>query len=125
MAQENGRVTPKKPRSEPQVEVDFDPNKLTVGDLMDLEEHFGVTIDSLLSLVQGKRIERLPAKVLAAFVFVMKRQMDPTFPPSQVRSIGVADLAAMVGGGVPTVADEKPRLAGSGGAPETRPTHGD
>lgn len=117
--QRGGRTTPRK-RPEPQVEVNFDPNVLTVGDIMDLEEHFGVSLDQLLGMVSGKAIEKLSSKTFGALAFVIMRQIDPEFAPQDVRTVKVADIIKIVSGGPDAqVKPAKQRLAGSSGGPAT------
>lgn len=112
MAARNGRVTPKK---EP--EFVFDPDRLEVGDLMDLEEHFGLTFMQLISELQGKQLEALTAKTLAAFTFLVMRIKDPDFAPQDARKIKVTDLKSMTS--TKQVAQAKQRLANAGGTPST------
>lgn len=103
----NGRVTPKKD------EFTFDPEKLEVGDLMDLEEYFGVTFMGLVKVLQGKQLEELTSKNLAAFTFLVMRLRDPGFSPEDARKIRVADLKALTS--TKQIAQAKQRLAGTGG----------
>ncbi len=117
-AARNGRTTPRK--LQPEVEVSFDPGKLTVGDLIDLEENFGLTLDQLLSMTNGADFRKMGTRTMAALAFLVKRQQDPDFPVSEARNIPLDVLFGLVSNGEPA----KPRLAGKGGPIETNPTGG-
>jgi hypothetical protein len=125
--QTNGRATPKarKP-APPNLDIKFDPGKLTVGDLMDLEEHFGVTLDHLMSMVNGTDIRKLGTKTLAALAFLVKRHQDPEFPAADARSVSLEDLFALIGVTPAQAAQSQPavRLAGKGAPVQRRPTPG-
>lgn len=118
--QHNGRVTRRK------VDVDFafDPGSLEIGDLIDLEEAFGVTIDHLMSLVNSSgSIQGLSGKTIAALTFIVKRQMDPEFTPEMARKIKIDELVSLMKG--KPGAAPKAKLAGTGRPPATDPTPGD
>lgn len=114
VARNGGRTTPKKPRSEPQVEVGLDPGKLTVGDLIDLEEHFGMSLDQLMSMAKGVKIENMGAKTIAALVFVAKRQVDPEFSPADCRNVSMEEFMQLMGANPDKeLKQARQRLAGS------------
>lgn len=64
----------------------FDPNSLTVGELVDIEEVSGA--DAMAGLSDGK----VSPKALLALVWVLHRRDDPTFTLDQARTIKVTDL---------------------------------
>lgn len=127
MAQpKNGRVTPRR-KAEPEIEVGLDPGKLTIGDLIDLEEHFGLSLDQLMAMAQGVTIAKMSAKTLAALVFAAKRQSDPDFRPEDARGVSMEEFIGMMGGDAPKeLKQARQRLAGTGGPPAPAgPTQGD
>lgn len=63
---------------------------LTLGELEDIEEKTGVNVATL------KQGSALPAKVLTAIVWVMKRREDPSFTYELAREMKVTELLAEV-----------------------------
>lgn len=82
-----------------QTALTFDLNKVTLGDIVDIEEVCGVAWDDILDLEGG-----LPTKALLAMVWVAKRRDDPSFTLDDARETPVAEIQAMTVEADPTVA---------------------
>jgi hypothetical protein len=76
----------------------FDPGDLTLGDLIDLEDHFGITLQALMEATNGQQLERLGAKLLAALAFIALRQRNGDATPDEAKRVKVTELVKMVGG---------------------------
>lgn len=122
MATRNGRTTPPK-KTTPTVGFNFDLDKIEIGDMIELEEEYGFTLNQLMAAAGGQQLEQLNAKTLAALTFIVFRQEDPEFTAADARKISFKRLIeAMTNakGGTPV----KPRLA-NGKAGEGDPQPGD
>ena len=76
----------------------FDLNKVTLGDIVDIEEVCGVAWDDILDM------DGLPTKVLLAMVWVAKRRDDPDFTLDDARQTPVAEIQKMAVESDPTEA---------------------
>lgn len=120
-------ATPELEPSMPEPEFRFDPGELTLGDLIDLEDHFGISLQQLMSQVDSAQLEQLGAKLLAAFAFIVLRQRDSAATPVQAKATKLTELIAMAGGQrrVQAVARAQRRLAqGPKGARQEDPQVG-
>lgn len=101
--------------SEP-IELRFDPDSLTLGDLEDFEAFVGNTIDEVIKPVpvvddNGDRVfddrgrpemtTKVPAKALVCLVWLVKRADDPAFTIADARRVKVSALSMSA----PEVAD--------------------
>lgn len=76
----------------------FDLDKVTLGDIVDIEEVCGIPWDDIVEM------DSPPTKVLLAMVWVAKRRDDPDFTLDDARKTPVADIRAMTVESDPTVA---------------------
>lgn len=76
----------------------FDLNKVTLGDIVDIEEVCGLPWDDILDM------DGLPTKVLLAMVWVAKRRDNPDFTLDDARQTPVAEIQAMTVESDPTEA---------------------
>ncbi len=72
-----------------EIDVDFDPNELTLEDAEDFEEYTGVPLADLTTLVKpgpdGTATVNPPMKVITAMVWISGRMKDPSFTLVQAR----------------------------------------
>jgi hypothetical protein len=84
-------------------------DSLTLGDLADIEDASGVTLN-------GMDLTNPPMKVALAFVWVIKRRKDPKFTYEQARNLSASEL-----GDLQESLTENPTVA----PPPGQPTEGD
>ena len=90
------------------IELRFDPDALTLGDLEDFETFVGNTIDEVIKPVpvtddNGNRVfdergrpemtTKVPAKALVCLVWLVKRADDPGFTIDDARRVKVSALS--------------------------------
>lgn len=73
-------------------DIAFDWDSLTVGEVIELEEIAGVSVDDIQKAGQPK------GKVVLAMLFIVKRRDDPTFTLEQARALPVSAMSEIVGG---------------------------
>ena len=76
----------------------FDLDKVTLGDIVDIEEVCGRSWDDIVEM------DSPPTKVLLAMVWVAKRRDNPKFTLDDARQTPIAEIQAMTVGSDPTVA---------------------
>jgi len=76
----------------------FDLDKVTLGDIVDIEDVCGVPWDEIVEM------DNPPTKVLLAMVWVAKRRDNPKFTLDDARQTPIADIRAMTVEADPTVA---------------------
>ena len=73
-----------------EIDVDFDPNELTLEDAEDFEEYTGVPLAEIGELVKpdaaGNATVAPPMKVITAMVWISGRMKDPSFTLAQARA---------------------------------------
>ena len=69
---------------EPNLAVNLDPDNITLGDIEDMETHFGIKLGDFQKVFRpGAQVDTdsLGIKMLCAIVFLVKRVEDPDFDP--------------------------------------------
>ena len=84
--------------SEEEGTLTFDLDKVTLGDIVDIEDVCGVPWDDIVEM------DNPPTKVLLAMVWVAKRRDNPKFTLDDARQTPIADIRAMTVEADPTVA---------------------
>lgn len=84
--------------SEEEGTLTFDLDKVTLGDIVDIEDVCGVPWDEIVEM------DNPPTKVLLAMVWVAKRRDNPKFTLDDARQTPIADIRAMTVEADPTVA---------------------
>lgn len=77
-------------------EFTFDLDKITVGDIVDIEETCGMPWDDIVDM------DTPPTKVLLAMLWVVKRRDNPDFTLDDARNTPLADIQSMSVGSDPT-----------------------
>ena len=75
--------------------VEFDPSKLTLGDIEDLEEYTGKTFEEIQDLIptsKSKKSASVPARVMVGLTWVIGRQKDPEFTVERARGLTLLEL---------------------------------
>jgi len=74
----------------------FDLDKVTVGDIVDIEETVGMAWDDIVDM------DSPPTKVLLAMLWIVKRRDDPNFTLEDARNTPLAEVQALTVGADPT-----------------------
>lgn len=77
-------------------EFTFDLDKVTVGDIVDIEETVGMAWDDIVDM------DSPPTKVLLAMLWIVKRRDNPAFTLDDARATPLADVQALTVGADPT-----------------------
>ena len=77
-------------------EFTFDLDKVTVGDIVDIEETVGMAWDDIVDM------DSPPTKVLLAMLWIVKRRDDPNFTLEDARNTPLAEVQALTVGADPT-----------------------
>lgn len=77
-------------------EFTFDLDKVTVGDIVDIEDTVGMAWDDIVDM------DSPPTKVLLAMLWIVKRRDDPNFTLEDARNTPLAEVQALTVGADPT-----------------------
>lgn len=91
--------------------VNLDPDNITLGDIEDMETHFGIKLGDFQKVFRpGAQVDTdsLDIKMLCAIVFLVKRVGDPDFDPKAVRRMRMSDLKGFLGDEAEAVANVHP-----------------
>ena len=77
-------------------EFTFDLDKVTVGDIVDIEETVGMPWDDIVDM------DSPPTKVLLAMLWIVKRRDNPEFTLEDARNTPLAEVQALTVGADPT-----------------------
>ena len=77
-------------------EFTFDLDKVTVGDIVDIEETVGMPWDDIVDM------DSPPTKVLLAMLWIVKRRDNPEFTLEDARDTPLAEVQALTVGADPT-----------------------
>lgn len=87
--------------------VNFDPDAITLQDLEDLEDAFGLSLGQVMQTFHGKSqitFEDMSAKLISGIAFLAMRQFDPEVDAKSVKRMSLSKLMDMLAG-----ASEKPK----------------
>lgn len=77
-------------------EFTFDLDKVTVGDIVDIEETVGMPWDDIVDM------DVPPTKVVLAMLWVVRRRADPTFTLDDARQLPLSEVQSLSVGSDPT-----------------------
>ena len=77
-------------------EFTFDLDKVTVGDIVDIEETVGMPWDDIVDM------DTPPTKVVLAMLWVVRRRQDPSFTLDDARQLPLSEVQSLSVGSDPT-----------------------